>query len=485
MILKTFINIYNNFTSIHLQLLSIKSYVPRFFTINKMNLDTFIEKFGTGTTGLDPPKANDRHWPPIPEINLREAKDIYRYPDIIINAHGQATYEGETGETPYIEALFNYMEHIGIHESHKKPFINVFGKQIRKHELGMLYAKNGAASYVRPGARTQKDKTLVIYDITENYMNFDGYVHIIRVLPGKYVRVSINNCNVLLCESKTNGIGVHVIVDATLKYKGSYSHDASNINASPLHIINVQPGFIIPIRIGNEPHVLFTGKHVLYGFNIHVSNPIPENDTFVFGNIRHYILEHNMIGAIKSREYLFFVDKPCDLWFRSNCISTMIPQPSSTKSISYKGITRKLDNTSELDPIHILNNSVSDPKLLKVIASHISERGDALYYSKSYVESMRDFDICVTLEPNNTKHYYDRAWAKRKLHQLNESISDCLKCIDLGLTNNSIYYILTLNYMSINDYTTAKHYASKGHDLHGNTNHEKMLLKLQQQLSKY
>lgn len=348
------------------------------------DIDAFLSRVGTACPGLDPPRPGvDPSWPPLPEGALEVRGEYFRKPDFTVAANGQAV--GGQGAEPrtYVQMLSAAMEALGVASKRKAGsacarglgaallsatgvgacFVGSRTRRLEPGEIAFFHDADKRPRFVAGGWSLEPNpfhSGFERFDTNQQYIQFEGVIHIVRVQPGTYVRAVRNGHSLLLEAGENNEVGVHVMVEPNFSIVGQLGGaaggavhpdgaavvrvDASHIDASPLHILNVPPDRVIAVTVNRKPHVLFEGRHVIESPTLVAGNDAGlyslAKSFSVDGMIHYCVVYPGLLGGVKVADRACFVESPRALWFYSPHVEIMEPVALESEMTSFTSLTR-------------------------------------------------------------------------------------------------------------------------------------------------
>jgi regulator of protease activity HflC (stomatin/prohibitin superfamily) len=186
------------------------------------------------------------------------------------------------------------------------------------------------------------------FSVVKDYIKFMNRAHIVRVHPGEYVVVKVNDQYSLLEPGEGHSVGVHMFDDPKFEFVQRVKQTNPAILAGPINIITVPPGRLARILIQNKPYILFEGQHRItsglleFGERIlsaedraerkHAQNPNKHKvnegkqgfshlkDTFLYHSIGKVYVKPGEVRGVQVNRRAVFLDEPGDYWFYSDQI---------------------------------------------------------------------------------------------------------------------------------------------------------------------
>lgn len=311
--------------------------------------------------------AGKKSWPDVPRTYRHTTpKQYYRAPDIELNKNGMGRLVDSDVEAPeqrYEVLIQSIMTRLKIYQPRGGPI-----QILRGVAAGILGATVVGCSYlhsrihnIKPGhvmfyTTMQNQPRFVpaglslehnpfhtdfeLFSLTKDYINFKSHVHIIKVPPG-YLGLSLFGGNARVLEpGRDQTVGVHVICDTQFEFKENVLATSSNISLGPLHFINIEAGYMCPVKLDQTSYFLFHGQHVLECANMTLDVLHTMNEPVVYNDLCHYVVRPGELGCVEVDGETKFIDKPSSLWYKSDYAQYMTPVPLKQEKVCYGPLTR-------------------------------------------------------------------------------------------------------------------------------------------------
>jgi len=345
----------------------------------------FLKDIGTGNPNLRAPNPKtDKSWPPIPEEVRGIDARFFRKPDFVTDGAGG-------NDEKYAREFMRKATELGW--VHKRNFlqkgwkhfwcglIGITGvgtwwmahryKRIHQGEIGFVTDLDEAVRLLKPGMHLEynpwRGKT-TRHSVVKDYITYMNRAHIVRVHPGEYVVVKINDQYSLLEPGDNHAVGVHMFDDPTFEFIQRVKQTCPAILAGPINIITVPPGRLARILIHNRPYILFEGQHRItsglleFGERILSAEDRAERkrqnpnahrldsnqdvgfshlkDTFLYHLIGKVYVKPGEVVGIQINRRAVFLDIPGDYWFYSDQIEISKAQPLTVDQFKFSSLLR-------------------------------------------------------------------------------------------------------------------------------------------------
>jgi hypothetical protein len=321
---------------------------------------------GTGTPGLLPPDLkHDVTWPPLPENVKGIDQRFFRKPDLVTDGGNAKQYWKQfLDRAQELGWIFkrNFIEKgwrrfwcgamsltgVGtIWVAHRY-------KRIHVGHIGFCTDLSENARLLMPGHHCEYNPfhgETQTFSIVNDNIHFNNRAHIVRVHPGEYVVVKINDQYSLLEPGDNHAVGVHMFDDPKFEFVQRVKQTNPAILAGPINIITVPPGRLARILIQNKPFILFEGQHRItsglleFGERILSQEDLAERkhngrranehklhedgedvgfshlkDTFLYHSIGKVYVKPGEVRGVQVNRRAVFLDTPGDYWFYSDQI---------------------------------------------------------------------------------------------------------------------------------------------------------------------
>lgn len=330
----------------------------------------FLKDMGTGCPGLNPPDLNkDSTWPPLPDEVRGIHARFFRRPDFVTDGADANAYRqqflakaGELGWVFHRNGLEKLVRGVGgvltCCTGVGAIWVGNRYKRIHVGDIGFCTDINESARLLMPGHHCEYNPThgsVQTFSIVKDYIRFMNRVHIVRVHPGEYVVVKINDQYSLLEPGVDHSVGVHMFDDPKFEFVSRVKQTSPAILAGPINIITVPPGRLARILIQNKPFILFEGQHRItsglleFGERILSAEDRAERkgrrnpnqhqvdgdnvgfshlkDTFLYHSIGKIYVKPGEVRGVQVNRRAVFLEEPGDYWFYSDQIE-MMAKPS-------------------------------------------------------------------------------------------------------------------------------------------------------------
>jgi len=196
-------------------------------------MSSFLKAIGTGCPGLAPPNPKkDKTWPELPE-DVRGIDDrFFRDPDLMTDGKDSSDFMKK-----FLEGANNlgwiHKRGVGTHLQRYSGgiLLSLTGlgglylwckyKRINVGQIGFCTDVNESVRLLLPGHHCEYNPThgaVVTFQIIQDYITFLRRAHIVRVHPGEYVVVKLNDQYRLLKPGQNHSVGVHMFDDPKFEF---------------------------------------------------------------------------------------------------------------------------------------------------------------------------------------------------------------------------------------------------------------------------
>lgn len=340
------------------------------------NMSNFLREIGTGCPGLSSPNIKrDKTWPSLPENVQGIDNRFFREPDFIADSKNPSDFEKDflvnakalkwihtrdalTQAKRYTGGALLALTGVGA--------VYLYGKykHINVGHIGFCTDLDESVRLLLPGHHCEYNPThgdIQTFPITQDYITFLNRARIIRVHPGEYVVVKINDQYQLLKPGQNHSVGVHMFDEPKFEFVKRVKQTNSAILAGPINIITVPPGRLARILLENKPYILFEGQHMITSGLLEFGDRILSNedreerkqdakdnnvgfsnlkDTFIYHSIGKVYVRPGELVGIQINKRAVFLEEPGDYWFYSDQIEMSKPVSKTVNRFDFSSLVR-------------------------------------------------------------------------------------------------------------------------------------------------
>lgn len=345
----------------------------------------FLKDIGTGNPEIKAPNPKtDRSWPPLPDDVQGINNRFFRKPDFVTDGSGG-------NDEQFLKNFYKRAQDLGW--IHKRWFVtkvlkhlgfaglSLTGvgawwvahryKRVLPGQIGFCTDLSKNVRILKPGMHCEyglgRGET-VTHALVKDFITYLDRAYIVRVHPGEYVVVKINDQYSLLEPGDNHSVGVHMFDDPTFEFIQRVKQTSPAILAGPINIITVPPGRLARILIQNRPYILFEGQHRItsglleFGERIlseedkkerkqvnpnshqlHTDQDVGFShlkDTFLYHLIGKVYVKPGEVVGLQINRRAVFLDIPGDYWFYSDQIEISKAVPMTINQFKFSCLLR-------------------------------------------------------------------------------------------------------------------------------------------------
>lgn len=350
------------------------------------NLADFVRE----AAGHEQPARGDTSFPAIGDALKVDPATCITRPNILVK-NGKAwrndVEEPANGEPApkgtYSAVLMEWFRERGMLESGTSKFVSGVGAVLMSATLvgipyvvksmhvvehnffGAARTKSGEVKVYPPGYRGNFSLNRVDFqkcDFDQKYINYNGALHVLRVLPGEVAVVSVDGSDMILGPGDDGEVGYHVIVNPNVQVKQEQTeaHRLPHLKCGLWHMVHVQKGQVRHVNIDGVDYALFhkPGGHWLMHRKFELGEVYRTNEAFDCRTLHRFIVPNGQVAGFIVDGRPRIVTEACSAWLSTERPVKVVAQKPYDKMETYTCGSLTLMRLTEMQRAVVMTDGV-------------------------------------------------------------------------------------------------------------------------------